>query len=114
MKKIFTIVSLYALPALVLAEVTSAESLFEKINSILKSILPIIISIAVIYFVYQVMMYTISGDEDKKKAARDGMIYGIIGLFVMISIWGLVAILTGTFGFTGSETPSLKDMLNFN
>ena len=25
------------------------------------------------------------------------MIYGIIGLFVMVSLWGLVAILSGTF-----------------
>lgn len=116
MKKIFTTISLYMFPVLVLADesVTSADSLITKINSILKSILPIIISIAVIYFVYQVMMYTISGDEDKKAAAKDGMIYGIIGLFVMVSIWGLVAILSGTFGFTGSETPSIKDMLNFN
>lgn len=112
MKKIFTTISLYMFPVLVLADdtVTGADSLITKINSILKSVFPIIISIAVIYFVYQVMMYTISGDEDKKKAAKDGMIYGIIGLFVMVSIWGLVGILSGTFGFGTQTTPTLPGL----
>lgn len=111
MKKIITIALSYLLPVLAFADTTviGADSLITKVNSILKSILPIIVSVAVIYFVYQVLMYTISGDEEKKKVAKGGMIYGIIGLFVMVSIWGLVGILSGTFNFTAT-TPSLPGL----
>mgnify|MGYP001610683864 FL=1 len=66
MKKIFSIVSLFLLPILTFAqvgEVTDADSLFALVNSILKSVLPIIIAIAVIYFVYNAFMYMIAADE---------------------------------------------------
>jgi len=91
---------------LVLANsVTDASSLFTLANNILKSVLPIIIAIAVIYFVYNAFNYMIAADEERKGEAKSKMIYGIVALFVMVSVWGLVEILSGTFGFTGGETP---------
>ena len=38
-----------------------------------------------------------------KKKGRDRVIYGIIGLAVIIAMWGLVKILTDTFGLTQSN-----------
>ncbi|KKS24434.1 MAG: hypothetical protein UU82_C0006G0032, partial [Candidatus Nomurabacteria bacterium GW2011_GWC2_41_8] len=35
---------------------------------------------------------------EAKKAGRDRIIFGIIGLAVIIALWGLVRILTNTFG----------------
>ncbi len=104
MKKIISIVSLYAFPALTLAQgtVTDANSLFATVNSILNSILPIIISIAIIYFVYNAFMYMIAADEERKGEAKSKMIYGIIALFVMVSVWGLVNVLRGTFNLSTS------------
>lgn len=113
MKKIISIVSLFAFPVLVLAQnVVDANSLFAKVNSILNSILPIIIAISVIYFVYNALMYMIAADEDRKKEAKSKMIYGIIALFVMVSVWGLVNVLSGTFGFTTTTAPSLPSLPN--
>ena len=106
MKKITSIVSLYMFPMLVLAaDVTNADSLFGKVEGILKKILPVIFSIAVIYFVYNAFSYMIAADEEKKGEAKSKMIYGIIALFVMVSVWGLVAILTGTFNLDTSTPP---------
>ena len=34
------------------------------------------------------------------------MLYGLIGFFVMVSIWGLVNILTGTISFGNNTGPS--------
>lgn len=112
MKKIFSIISLFSLPALAFAQgsVTDANSLFDLVNSILNSILPIIIAIAVIYFVYNAFMYMIAADEDRKGEAKSKMIYGLIALFVMVSVWGLVGVLSGTFGFTQTNPPSLPGL----
>ena len=63
-----------------------------------KMVLPLIIAIAVVWFVWNVFQYTIAGDEEKKKEAKSGMIWGIVGIFVMVSVWGLVAVLQSTFG----------------
>ena len=39
------------------------------------------------------------------------MIYGIIGLFVMVSIWGLVAILSGTFDLKNDIPDTVNELL---
>ena len=68
-----------------------------------------IIAIAVIYFVYNALMYMIAADEERKGEAKSKMIYGIVALFVMVSVWGLVNILKGTFNLDTStpSTPTL-------
>jgi hypothetical protein len=69
-----------------------------KIQSILNAVIPVLVTLGVVYFVYGVITYVISSDEEAKKTGRDRIIYGIIGLAVIIGMWGLVSILTRTFG----------------
>lgn len=96
-------------PALAFAQVGDAESLANRITEIINLIIPIIIALAVVYFLWGVFQYAIAGDEEKKKSAKDTMIYGVIAIFVMVSVWGLVNILVGTFGLnTGApDVPEL-------
>ena len=64
-----------------------------------QSVVPLLISIAIVVFIWGVIQYVINTDDVSKRAeGRNFMIYGIIGLFVIVSIWGLIKILTGTFG----------------
>ncbi len=86
--------------------------LFDVIQAFLSKLLTLLISLAIVWFVYNVFQYTIAGDEAKKKEAKEGIVSGLVGIFVMVSIWGLVAILQSTFNiFPGRETlPNLKTM----
>ncbi len=68
-----------------------------KIGEILTSLVPILIALAIVYFVYGVVMYVIADDEEAKTKGRDSIIYGIIGLAVIVGVWGLVNILVKTF-----------------
>ncbi len=43
--------------------------------------------------------------EEKRQQGKDTIMYGVIGLFIMISVWGLVAILDSTFNLA-DESPS--------
>ncbi len=69
-----------------------------RIQQILNSVVPVLIALGVVYFIWGVVSYMIGGDEEAKKKGRDKIIYGIIGLAVIIAVWGLVKILTNTFG----------------
>ncbi len=80
------------------ASITNLQSIVDFIKNLLNTLLPLIIAAAVVYFVYGVAMYVMSGDDDAKAAAKSKIIYGIVGLFVMVSVWGLVNILVNTFG----------------
>ena len=58
-----------------------------------------IFSLAVAAFVWGVVQYVINSDDEAKKSkGRDFMIWGIIGLTVMVSVWGLVKVVSSTFG----------------
>jgi uncharacterized membrane protein YidH (DUF202 family) len=98
MKK-YIALSLTLAPSLVMA--ATFESIVEDVQSIVEMLVPLIIGIAVVVFLIGVVRYvTAGGDEEKRKESRNMMIYGIIGLFVMVAVWGLVAVIANTFGIT--------------
>lgn len=110
MKKVLPL-GIYFLPALALA--ASADSIFAKITDILNSIIPIIIGLAVVYFLWGVFNYVTAGSsDDKKTEARNVMIYGIIAIFVMVSVWGLVNLLVDTFGLDNSLPSDIPTIPN--
>jgi hypothetical protein len=78
-------------------------SVLCKIGNLLNAVIPVLIVLGVIYFIWGVITYVISSDEEAKKAGRNRIIFGIIGLAVIVAMWGLVNLLTHTFGL---DTPS--------
>ncbi len=72
-------------------------------------LIPLIIGVAVLLFIFGLLKYmSAGGDSDAVKEARNYIIFGIIALFVMISVWGLVHILVNTFFSNGYTVPQLK------
>lgn len=76
----------------------NAFSILTTVNQILNTIIPILISLAVVYFIWGVIQYTVSSDEEAKKNARGKIINGLIGLFVIVAFWGIIRLITNTFG----------------
>ncbi len=101
LKKVLAGGSVALLPMLVFAQSTDLgyfTDLVENIQEIVNGIIPIVIGLAVIYFIYGLISYMMADDDDKKKAARSVMLYGVIAIAVMVSIWGLVNLLQDIFG----------------
>lgn len=82
--------------------VTDFKGLVDVFTGIIGGVLaPLLFSTAIVAFLYGVQKYILAGaSEDKVKEGRDMMIYGIIGLAVMFSMWGLVRLVLNTF-FSG-------------
>lgn len=97
------IATVVSVPSIVLAK--TFRELTGEILKIGNYIIPLIISLGLVYFLWGVSKYVApGGDDDKIKEGKNMMIYGIIGLFFMVSVWGLVAIVTQTF--FGASTPN--------
>ena len=97
-------VAAFALPALVFAQATLG-SVVGTAGGLINMVMPILISIAVIVFIWGVISYVISADEESRTKARDKIIYGLIGLVAIVGMWGLVSIITHTFGIgTGGSS----------
>jgi FtsH-binding integral membrane protein len=73
------------------------------------SVIPLLFILAIASFVWGVVQYVINSDEEAKKAkGRNFMIWGIIALVVMTSIWGLVQIFGNTFKINTQYYPTVK------
>ena len=73
------------------------------------SVIPLIFALALAMFIWGVVQYVIKSDEEaKKEKGRQFMIWGIIALTVMVSVWGLVAILGNTFGIDTGFVPQVR------
>ncbi len=63
------------------------------------SVLPFIFGLAVLVFIYGVVQYMAGAEEEaKREQGRQFIIWGLIALFAMVSVWGLVRVLNNTFG----------------
>lgn len=96
-----------ALPLLASAQAINdlsdvGSTLISIINDI---IVPVLFAVAFIVFIWGAFKTFILGanSEDVKEQGKNLMLWGLIGFFVMVSVWGLVNILTGTFQFGSDE-----------
>ncbi len=96
---------LFALPFIASAQSGGFRSIQSGINSvigIINLLIPLIIGLAIVYFLWGVLQYVAKGhDQEKRDEAKNIMIWGIIAIFVMVSVWGLVGILRNTFQLEG-------------
>lgn len=76
--------------------------------SILSPLIPILVTLALIAFFWGVARYAIKGADDEKarEQGKQIMIWGIIGLFVIVSVWGLVAVVQNTFNLGNASFKS--------
>ena len=81
-----------------------------QIHELLNSVIPVLIVLGVVYFIWGVVNYVIADSEEAKKAGKDRMIYGVIGLAVIVGVWGLVTIVVTTFDL-GAVAPSLDPLV---
>jgi hypothetical protein len=88
----------YGTPA---TNTSGVSGILGIIAGLMNIILPLLIAFAAIYFVWNVIVYTISGDDKKKGDARKGIIQGLIGLLIIVSFWGIVALIQNSLDLEG-------------
>ena len=119
MKKILASLSVALLPGLIFAQQYSNSSggfgsfgaSLGTISGYIQSLIYFVIGLAVLLFIIGLIQFVTSGgDEEKRVAARNTIIWGIIVIFVMSSVWGLVRILSSTFQLTNSTPTDLPQV----
>jgi len=88
-----------ALPALASAQ--TLQNTLGTISGLLNGAIGLFITLAIVIFFWGLIKYLMSvGDE--KAAGLQIMFYGVIAIFVMVSIWGIIRLLQTTFRVTGT------------
>lgn len=73
------------------------EGIIAFLGTLLSRLGPFIIALTVLTFIWGILQLVRGGSEDARKQGRQIITFGIVALFVMVSIWGLVNILVESF-----------------
>lgn len=72
---------------------------FVKIfTDLIGALVPIVFAFALVVFFWGIAQFILSADDaNKRTESKQIMIWGVIALFVMLSIWGIIGVLKSTF-----------------
>ena len=102
----FLSISLLSIPGIVSAAPRTFGDLMNTVVDMTNIVVPILITAALAAFLIG-LLQTLFSAGDTKKYAEGGkiMTYGIISLFIIVAIWGIMAVAHQTiFGTEGEST----------
>ncbi|MBI1975744.1 MAG: hypothetical protein HYS59_01945 [Candidatus Vogelbacteria bacterium] len=104
--RVLAAIGMYFAPVLVFAQTatrdqSTVQTILVQVQSILNIIIPIVITIAVIYFMWGLVEYISSAKDSSNRAeGREIMTWGLVALFVLVSVYSLVLLVGRSFGVT--------------
>src|SRR6185295_40902 len=107
MKKVIPlgILASLAMPFLALAAGTpifgqsdTLGNVIAKIGGLIAQATPVVVALALLGFFWGLAIYIFNQSNEKKKGeGRNIMIWGILALFIMLSVFGIISVLQSTF-----------------
>lgn len=75
-------------------------SILGKIGDvIINPLIELLFGVALLIFLYGVFEYFIkSGEAEARKTGGQHILWGLIGMLIMFGVYGIIRIITGTFG----------------
>lgn len=83
----------------------SVSSLMKSINTvIINPLIIFVFALALVYFIVGLVNYLLNPEsKDVHEKSKDQMLYGIIGMFIMVSVFGIMNIILTSIGETDIE-----------
>ena len=80
----------------------SVTTLMKSIDRVvLNPIIFFLFALALVYFLYGLTQYLLSPDnEEVRKTSKSHMIWGVLGLFIMVAVFGIMNLILATVGET--------------
>src|SRR3989344_9174163 len=100
------VVSLSLLFALLVPVFASAQTLGDSlvlISKLLNGIIGLFITLAIVVFFWGLIKYLWSIDNENAHEGLKIMFWGLIAIFVMVSIWGIIRLLQSTLKVTSTD-----------
>jgi hypothetical protein len=77
----------------------TASQFLDKLGSvILNPLILLMFSVSLVAFLWGVFEYIKDGDNEQARTkGKDHILWGVIGMFIMVSVYGILKILLDTF-----------------
>ncbi len=111
--KILSVVLLTALPVVSQAQgvdFTYLEEALGQVTNLVAQLIPLAIALGLLFFIWGLVQFiAASGSEEAKEEGKRRMVWGIIALFVIVAVWGLVGLLADLSGVELGAVISIPD-----
>lgn len=98
------LVSLITAPATVLGA-TTIPTIVQGFTEAIVPLVAVALGIAVLVFVWGLALYILrAGDDEQMEEGRQRMLWGVVALFMIVSVWGIVVILENIVGVGPTNT----------
>ncbi len=106
-KTAITSALLFALPLIASAQVPSnnLQGLIRWLGDTLNMLIPVLIALALVAFFWGLVKYIWGGGGEGASDGKGIMIAGLVGLFIMVSVWGIIKLAQNTLGVNNSNAP---------
>ena len=74
-------------------------------GDVLNRLIPVLIAVALVVFFWGLIQYIRT-----HKNGKEIMIAGLVGLFIMVSVWGIIRIAQNTLGVGGGGSPTVPQV----
>jgi len=89
------------------AQLSGTKDLINSVGDLIQLLTIVVAAIALLVFLWGLAMFIfkLGGDEKAMESGRTLMIWGIIALFVMVSVWGIIAFMQSELGLPATTSP---------
>lgn len=91
----------------------SVATLMKSINRVvINPLILFMFAVAMVYFLYGLAQYFLNpNSEEIRKSSKSHMLWGIIGLFIMVAVFGIMRLILGTVGENNIKIDSTGDYI---
>jgi len=76
---------------------------------ILNPIILLLFAVSTVYFFYGIIKYlSLDPTDSKRKEARDAIIWGLVGMLIMFSVYGILGFVLSTFGISTTDVQFIQ------
>ena len=81
----------------------------ESVGNIVNLAVIITVSLAFLFFFWYLVRYVLhESDADAKEKAKKGMIWSVVAMFVITSVWGLIAFIRALVGVDAGTAEDIQ------
>ena len=117
LSRISIVFGVWLLPAVAFAQDNTITGVVMEIGRAVGAAIPIAAALVLVAFFWGLAIYLFNfgeGKEDKQKQGRSLMLYSILAMFVMVTIWGIVGLLANSFGIDERSSVPLPKIDGLN
>ena len=84
-------------------------------NMIINPLIGFLFALAIVFFLYGVLEFFMNQEnEEKKTTGKSHMIWGVIGITIMLGVWTILGIVLNTLGISKSQINPEEGTVNLS